>query len=315
MAFFKFRGARASKSEEPTRSAEKNRRKPIDTVETLRRSARHRLVGAAVLVVAAVIGFPLLFETEPRPVPVNAPVTIPDRHHVAPLAPPQAQKGDISTKDSLASGEESVPAPAARADTGQTAPAAAAPATPEAAGPKSGDSQPAQAKQSVQANAAQPANPSAQAATTASDASAKRDANAAEDAQHAAAEAKKAEQIKQAQKAKEARDAREAKKADAARALAALQGRSVPDSPAPVAADDKGRFVVQIGAFSDVQKATTVRRKALSLGLQSYTQALKTKDGQLTTRVRVGPFASRADAERAAATLKRAGLAGQIISS
>lgn len=305
MAFFKFRGARASKPEEPARSAEKSRRKPIDTVETLRRSARHRLIGAAVLVVVAVIGFPLLFETEPRPLPVNAPVTIPNRNHVAPLAPPQAQKGDVSTKDSLASGEKLLPAPAAHADAGQ--PTAAAPAAPDAAAPKPADSQPAQSKQPAQASAAQPA-------PAADDAAAKRDAKAAEEAQRAAAEAKKAEQIKQAQKAKEERAAREAKKADAARALAALQGRSVPDTPTPVAADDKGRFVVQIGAFSDVQKATAVRRKAVSLGLPSYTQALKTKDG-LATRVRVGPFATRADAERAAAVLKRAGMAGQIISS
>lgn len=307
MAFFKFRGARASKSDEAARPAEKNRRKPIDTVDTLRRSARHRLIGSAVLVVIAVVGFPLLFETEPRPVPVNAPVTIPDRNHVAPLAPPQAQKGDVSARDSLASGEELV-APAAHADASPPAVAAAAPAAPDTTAAKSGESQAAQGKQAVQAVAAQPAS-------AANDASAKRDAKAAEEAQRASADAKKAEQVRQAQKAKEAREAQEAKKADAARALAALQGRSVPDSSTPAVIDDKGSFVIQIGAFSDVQKATELRQKALRLGLKSYTQALRTKDGQLATRVRVGPFSSRAAAERAAATLKRAGLAGQIISS
>jgi DedD protein len=36
----------------------------------MRRRARHRLIGAAVLVLIGVVGFPLLFDTQPRPIPV-----------------------------------------------------------------------------------------------------------------------------------------------------------------------------------------------------------------------------------------------------
>jgi DedD protein len=44
---------------------------PHDEVALARTRARRRLLGAAVLVMAGVIGFPLVFETQPRPVPVD----------------------------------------------------------------------------------------------------------------------------------------------------------------------------------------------------------------------------------------------------
>ena len=52
----------------------------------MRRRARHRLIGAAVLVLVGVIGFPLLFDTQPRPIAVDIPIEIPDRNKVKPLA-------------------------------------------------------------------------------------------------------------------------------------------------------------------------------------------------------------------------------------
>ncbi|HNE61312.1 MAG TPA: SPOR domain-containing protein, partial [Ottowia sp.] len=47
-------------------------------------------------------------------------------------------------------------------------------------------------------------------------------------------------------------------------------------------------------------------------GVRTYTQVVNTAAGP-RTRVRVGPFASREEAERAAATLKKAGLAGSVL--
>jgi DedD protein len=52
---------------------------PAESVEALRRRARHRLIGASVLVVVGVVGFPLLFDTQPRPVSTDIAVDIPDR--------------------------------------------------------------------------------------------------------------------------------------------------------------------------------------------------------------------------------------------
>ena len=59
---------------------------PGESVEVMRRRARHRLIGAVVLVLAGVVGFPL-FDTQPRPVAVDIPIEIPDRNKVKPLAP------------------------------------------------------------------------------------------------------------------------------------------------------------------------------------------------------------------------------------
>ena len=59
-----------------------------DDVQVLRLRARRRLIGAAVLVALGVIGFPLVFETQPRPIPVDLPIDIPRKETAVPLAIP-----------------------------------------------------------------------------------------------------------------------------------------------------------------------------------------------------------------------------------
>lgn len=59
-------------------------------VQQLRVRARRRLIGAAVLVGLGVIGFPLVFETQPRPIPVDLPIDIPRKEGAAPLPIPAA---------------------------------------------------------------------------------------------------------------------------------------------------------------------------------------------------------------------------------
>ena len=63
---------------------------PPQSIEAVRRRARHRLIGASVLVAIGVIGFPLLFESQPRPIAVDIPIDIPSRQAAKPLpAPPK----------------------------------------------------------------------------------------------------------------------------------------------------------------------------------------------------------------------------------
>lgn len=86
MAFFKFRKA-AGEPSAPAPAPE--------SVDALRRRARYRLAGAAILVLAGVIGFPLLFDNQPRPIAVDIPIDIPDKAKVKPLAitpAPEASK-------------------------------------------------------------------------------------------------------------------------------------------------------------------------------------------------------------------------------
>jgi len=85
MAFFKFRLPGRVGSDEALASAS-----PAESLEALRRRARQRLMGAAVLVLLAVVGFPLLFDTQPRPISVDIPIDIPDKNKLAPGAVPPA---------------------------------------------------------------------------------------------------------------------------------------------------------------------------------------------------------------------------------
>ena len=59
---------------------------PAENLDTVRKRAKHRLIGAAVLVLVGVVGFPLLFDSQPRPIPVDIAIEIPARESVKPLA-------------------------------------------------------------------------------------------------------------------------------------------------------------------------------------------------------------------------------------
>jgi DedD protein len=59
-----------------------------DAVEQARTRARRRLIGAVVLVGIGIIGFPLVFETQPRPIAVDVPIEIPRKDTAAPLVLP-----------------------------------------------------------------------------------------------------------------------------------------------------------------------------------------------------------------------------------
>ena len=84
MPFFNFRrgGSNAASNAGPAAQPE--------SVEVMRKRAKHRLIGSAVLVLIGVVGFPLLFDTQPRPIPVDIPIEIPGKGTVKPLAVPPA---------------------------------------------------------------------------------------------------------------------------------------------------------------------------------------------------------------------------------
>ena len=57
---------------------------------------------------------------------------------------------------------------------------------------------------------------------------------------------------------------------------------------------------MQVGAFADAEAARETRQKVEKLGLKTYTQVAQTSAGK-RIRVRVGPFASRDEADAALA--------------
>lgn len=81
------------------RGTDKPAAKPVadsaDAVQQLRLRARRRLIGAAVLVLIGVIGFPLVFETQPRPIPVDLPIDIPRKEAAVPLQIPAAPASQL----------------------------------------------------------------------------------------------------------------------------------------------------------------------------------------------------------------------------
>ncbi|AUL99486.1 MAG TPA: SPOR domain-containing protein [Pseudothauera hydrothermalis] len=83
---------------------------------------------------------------------------------------------------------------------------------------------------------------------------------------------------------------------EAARVRAILEGK-VP--PPPAAGDG---FIVQVAAFGEAGKASALANELKAKGFPAYTE----KAGAVT-RVRVGPYGARAEADRAAERLKALG--------
>jgi cell division septation protein DedD len=82
--------------------------------------------------------------------------------------------------------------------------------------------------------------------------------------------------------------------------------------PAPAApegappARSGGGFSVQVGAFKNRQQADAVHRDLRTAGFEAFVSTLGTAGGETRFRVRVGPFPSRAEAERAAERMRAA---------
>jgi DedD protein len=236
MAFFKFRKASESSSTEA---------QTTESVEVMRKRARHRLMGAVVLVLTAVVVFPLLVDKQPRPVAVDIPIEIPDKNKVRPLETEVAE---------------------AQKDSQKTAPVA-----PETSSP------------SVPAVSVTPAPPGPTVSAPVA-------------------------------KLEEVLTTPESKVKEAARAEALLAGKEpLIKEPANNEAPPSGdRYIVQFGAYAENDKAQEARRKVESTGLKTYTHVIETKEGR-RIRARVGPFASKAEAEQAADKIKKLDLPVSIL--
>ena len=212
---------------------------PAENLDTVRKRAKHRLIGAAVLVLVGVVGFPLLFDSQPRPIPVDIAIEIPARQSVKPLAPAKPAPVPSAAPATPAPDPAPVAPPVSVASvTPAAAPVPAVPAAPVAAAP---------------------------------------------------AAPRVAE--------------------DSARAKALLEDKPVAGANVPA----EMRLVVQVGAFADAAKAREVRLKLEKAGLKTYTQVADSKEGK-RTRVRVGPFASKAEADQAALKIKALDLPATILS-
>jgi DedD protein len=246
MAFFKFRLPTQNAGEVPGNTSNT----PAESVEALRRRARHRLIGASVLVVVGVVGFPLLFDTQPRPVSTDIAVDIPDRAAAAgksaKATPTPSKAAPLDAGAGLGPKEEVV--------TAKSEPALAVAPKLEAKPETKVEAKPevkTEVKTESKAEVKSEAKPEAKA------------------------------EVKE--------DKTDATNKDAAQ-----------------------RFVVQVGAFADEAKSREVRTKLEKAGFKTYTHVADTKEGK-RTRVRVGPFTSRDEADKAASKIKQLQLQPQVL--
>ena len=84
---------------------------------------------------------------------------------------------------------------------------------------------------------------------------------------------------------------------------------------APTVNIDSETYFVQVGVFSKADNAKSVRTKLIKNKIQRVKQdTLKTTKGT-QTRVRIGPFTHRADAEAVLEKVKRSGEKSAVITA
>ena len=281
MPFFNFRRGGSSTAPHVGSNAQP------ESLEVIRKRAKHRLIGAAVLVLAGVAGFPLLFDTQPRPIAVDIPIEIPGKNAVKSLVTPPKTTSVT-------------PAPLVAVAQTPALPAAAAPVSDKVAAASSLTSREEIVTEKKVAATVLPAPPAIK-----SEAKPVLKAESKPEAKPAAKPVAKTEESP-AVKAAVPSD-------DGARAKALLNGLTA----SPIAANlaqtaTEARMVVQVGAFSDVIKARDARLKLEKAGLKTYTQVTETSGGK-RIRVRVGPFGSKAEAEKAASKIKSLDLPAAIL--
>jgi len=223
----------------------------LDPAAGLRARARHRLIGAAALLLAVAIIVPMLLDPNPKPVNENIPIDIPsERTPFTPrLSLPPVPAADAGTPPP---DQAPVVAPAkaeSKADTRVEAKAEAKSAAPATSKPSS---EPKAAPTTV--TKTDEATPS---------------------------------------KTEVARKASES-----------------PETAAP--ASKAGKFAVQAAAPASEKAARELVEQLKKGGFTTYTEIVETKDG-VRHRVRIGPYATREDAEKARARLKAQGINGNLI--
>ncbi|MEY2687008.1 MAG: hypothetical protein RL375_1206 [Pseudomonadota bacterium] len=314
-----------------------------DGMAEIRLRARRRLLGAVVLVLAAVVGLPLILETQPRPVakdisidvrrdgaagvsvdsPLSAARPLADQGDTANPAPGTAVAPNQAGVDASARSPALV-APVAAAARGTTSHVGAATADVSVSTGQSRVASVAAGSQPVLSTAARTAAPQAVA-------SAAKPHQAAPD-NKSGVPAKVAATTQQA-------PARAGPPAHAAPTVPARTATPVPATPVRVAAapaaaptprpDDKAparpapeakpaaapagtRFVLQVGAFEQAAAARETRGKVEKLGLKAYEQEIDAA-GARRIRVRLGPYASRDEAERVLQKLRAGGLNAGVV--
>lgn len=94
--------------------------------------------------------------------------------------------------------------------------------------------------------------------------------------------------------------------------MAILEGREAEAPRAAASSATAEKYQVQLAALSDADKISALKQRLSAVGVAARFSKVQTSKGEVT-RVRVGPFGSRAEADAALRKLERAGVSGIIV--
>jgi DedD protein len=207
---------------------------PVDPMLPEKQRARRRLIGATALVLAAIIGLPMIFDADPnKPLADDVETQIPDKISPAPESlKPQPAPQSVTQKVV----ESPVPAP----------PVPSQPVPELKAAPE-----PAKTVKSDTEVSEKPAS----------------DKNS--------------------------------------------EGKAPVDEDKPQTKEKARKYLLQVAAVNSKTKADDLKSRLKESGIKAYFEKISTKDGD-RFRVRVGPFATREEAEKMQARVKKLGLSGSV---
>ncbi|MFZ6656011.1 SPOR domain-containing protein [Undibacterium sp. TJN19] len=296
--------------------------KTADPILPEKKRARRRLIGAVALALAAIIGLPMILDSEPKPLADDINIRIPSKDKTADAtstepAPPRSKNfppsepvEEIIETPALPKNKNGKPGvvekPAALATNTAnnanvaTVVAQAVPIATTTAKPVKPEVK-VEVKPEPKAEVKPVANP---AKAAEKEVPASKIDNKADNKADIKPDSKP---VKTEAKPLVAKPA--AADDEAARALAILEGKT-PAKPVvskPESADKPASYSVQAGAFSMQAKVDEIQAKLSGANIKSYTQKIITTTGEVT-RIRVGPFASKEEAEKMRAKLSKLGL-------
>jgi len=256
----------------------------VDPALPQKKRARHRLIGAVALCLAAAIVVPLLLDSEPTRPSSDVAIVVPSRD--TPLPARAADAGVRSAVEPAGKGADPKGSDAKGAEA-------------KGADTKSADMKGADAKatdtKATDAKGADGKGTDAKAAETRGTDAKSADAKAT-DAKATDAKATDAKSAKAEPRKDPAKD-------EIGQLADAAQARAKGD----------GRYLLQVGAYANESGAATVVDRVKANGLPAFTEKIKTDRGD-RVRVRVGPFSSRDAAEQARGQLQAAGVQSALIS-
>ena len=295
MAIFSTRSSKRDAEQAPTKNV------PIDSIETLRTRARQRLIGAVVLVALGIITFTLLFDSQPRPIPVDIKIVMPDKDNPGATISSGGSEATTSVAPTVSVAEVAKK----EAPTEAVAKVAAVSAVQASAS--------LDAKEEIVAPKAEK-KPETKLETKPEGKAEVKPEVKVDPKVEAKTVAKPEAKLETKPEVKPV--VKPAVSNEAAKALAILEGKEPPKEPpravATPSADVAERFIVQFGAFAENEKAREARLKVERAGMKTYVHVAVTPDGKLI-RVRSGPFTTRAEAEKVAAKIKSLGLNAAIL--